>query len=125
MNTNTCKLALEYLQIEYYDRQLVSGDIFFCKTSDGMTFNIMIYPSGLIRVWRFVCSNIPETLVGECRKYIEHEHNDIVVGLEVTSECDLSFFTEQVVDILDSKAEIYVLKQLKQFIALSRSVWSK
>lgn len=125
MNTTICKLALEYLRIEYYEQHLSANTIFFCRTFEGTTFDIMIYPTGLIRMWRFVCSNIPENQVGQYNKYFKTELNDIVIGFEVTSEYDLKFFTEQVVDGLDSKAEIYVLKQLKQFIFLSRSVWSK
>lgn len=117
-NTNIWETALDRLHIKYHKHQLSNNAIFFCRLSNNLTFNMLINSEGVVRLWRFILSNMPNKKIGLHLTCSKPEYPGAIVGFEVTDECDLNCYAEQTIDTFDQDAENRIAKQLSGFSSL-------
>ena len=118
MNTKIWEMVLNRLHIKYHEHQMPASTIFFCRLPNRLSFNMMVHLDGTVRLWRYICFDMPKEQVGLNFAYTKSENNGAVVGYEVTDECDLNCYAEQIVDLLEKNAEFRIIKQLNGFSTL-------
>ncbi len=119
--TNTtaffAEAALNHLSIHYRELPYRDGAFYFCKISDGLTFDLQLRDNGTIKMWRFV-GTAPISNAGVRYEYRKPEYPHIAIGVEVTDEGDVSFYAEQDISVDNSRREERIFKMIKGYTEL-------
>ena len=122
METKIWDDALNGLNIKHHKHILASGIFYFCRLHNGLSFDIKINPDGTVRLWRFVCQNVPHNRTGVEFAYTDSAYPDIVFGFEVTNEYDLCFYAELNMDREETDTAQSIAEQLSIFLHLITKV---
>ncbi len=122
INSQVVKKALDYLHVSNRIYQLADEILFFCASPEGMTFDISLHADGTVRIWRFICENMPHSQIGKCLTYSCPNIPGATVGFEVTRDTDLCFFSEQHICKNDKDAFQKFVKHLTGFTSLSKGL---
>lgn len=121
-DVSTLGATLSRLGINYRDFPCRSGEFYFCTIPEKkLTFDLQYGENGLIRLWRFI-GKAPTSKVGRRCEYRASQCPSAVVGIEVTDECDISFYAEQKVDITDSRNIARIDRMISGYVNLLMDV---
>lgn len=109
------KETLNRLHITYRELPCKNGWFYFCKKPDGVSFDIKIDNTGIIRLWKFI-GTAPLSKSGSRCEYCNPQRPCSVVGMEVTDEGDVSFYAEQKIDINDVKCAARIDRMISRYI---------
>jgi hypothetical protein len=110
--------ALHRLQINYAMHELPDGTLFFCRLPDGTMFNLLLSSQETVRLWKFLCADMPEDAIGTQLFYCSPASPHGRVGFEVTEECDLRCFVEQTLCMEEHQIEEQVMLLVAAFCNL-------
>lgn len=100
---NICKAIESTLICHRFTFRVHSGGdraLLFCKANE-QSFNILVDGSGMIRLWRFVPSEVDSATGFRGIAIRDPMHEDRIMGWEVTDENDTIFFYQQSIGGLD------------------------
>lgn len=116
---NTTAIIIEsifnQLGISYRAFPVRWGKLYLCKLmNNNLTFNLQFHESGTIKVWRFI-DTVPFPKEGAKFEYCKAEEPYVSIGYEVTDDGDISFYTQQKIDLKDNRREERMIKMIKDY----------
>lgn len=112
--------VFQALRIHYKKIRFPDSELFLCTSRDGLTFNMELHPGQNVELWRFLRSNVP---AGRTGSRIEYQTADHTLGLEITEERDLSFFSRQC--LADDRPDCMITAlrdQISEFLRLNDGI---
>lgn len=113
----TIRSEFARFNISYRRLSCVSSEIYFCRIPTGMTFNLKCESDGTIKLWRFVGS-VPLSKAGIRYEYPLPNDSQVVLGLEVTSDGDISFYEEGKICSDGAERESQIRRMIENYIVL-------
>ena len=111
------------LHIQYRKIRLPCSELFFCIDCHGTSFDLELGPENAICIWRFICTDLPYGTPG---RKISYSHNNRTLGLEITAEMDLNFFSQQNLPADTSEDNFCILRdQINEFLNVNKVVRNK
>lgn len=108
--TSFIEEALDRLDIQYRRLPIKQEAFYFCTLSNGLAFNLR-FAVGNIKMWRFI--GVLKHFKAGTR--VEKYKKEIVIGLEVTDEGDISFYAMQKFECGDFQQEKRLMKMLSDY----------
>ena len=122
---NICKAIESTLICHGFTFRAHSGGdrtLLFCQ-ANGQNFNILVDGRKMIRLWRFVPSEVDPVSGFQSIVIHNNMHADKIMGWEVTDENDTIFFYQQSVDDLDGDELCSAFEaQLQAFLRVANSL---
>lgn len=110
------EVALNRLGINNRRFNMKDHVLFICSLNKALSFNMIVNCDGRVKIWRFINTDLPKEYIGEHLKYSNPEYPGIIVGFEVTEDCDLSCYVEQYIDISSKNADLKIENMLYGFL---------
>lgn len=89
---SAAEIVLTKLDIQYRKISLPDSTLYFCQDANRVTFNLEMGSDKGIHIWRFIRTDLPH---GETGMKATYNTGTRTLGLEITEEHDLNFFSKQ------------------------------
>ena len=86
------EIVLTKLDIQYRKISLPDSTLYFCQDANRVTFNLEMGSDKCIHIWRFIRTDLP---YGDAGMKATYNTGTRTLGLEITEEHDLNFFSKQ------------------------------
>lgn len=112
--------VLTKLDIQYRKISLHDSTLYFCQDANRVTFNLEMGSDNCIHIWRFIRTDLP---YGEIGMKATYNMGPRLLGLEITEEHDLNFFSKQSLTTATVKDICGCLcTQITEFLRLSEEI---
>ena len=117
---SSAEIVLTKLGIHYRRMSLPECALYFCRDANRVTFNLEISLDKCIHIWRFIQTDLP---YGETGMKATYAMGPRLLGLEITEEHDLNFFSKQKLTTATAKDICECLSnQITEFLRLNEGL---
>lgn len=122
--SSIAEVVLTKLDIQYRKISFPDSTLYFCQdTTNRVTFNLEMGLDKCIHIWRFIRTDLPHVKAG--MKAIYNTETKIL-GLEITEEHDLNFFSKQNLTATSPKDFCGCLSnQITEFLGLNDGIQNR
>ncbi|MBE6752768.1 MAG: hypothetical protein E7559_00190 [Ruminococcaceae bacterium] len=120
-DTKAFESILDKENVKYRSFNLAEGKLFFCSAEDGLTFDAFWGTNGVLRIWRYVLTNLPLGVRGKCFRSSVPNRENAFVRLEITDDGCLNLTAEQQLTDVSQVGE-HMEKHLSGFISSIRQI---
>lgn len=117
---SAAEIVLTKLDVQYRKISLHDSTLYFCQDANRVTFNLEMGSDKCIQIWRFIRTDLP---YGEAGMKATYNAGTRILGLEITEEHDLNFFSKQNLTAVTPKEICRCLcTQITEFLRLSEEI---